>query len=513
MIKRDPSPRRLKAVLLVGALALSPICSSPASAAPDPRPNILHIMGDDHPWASYGFMSKIDRRQAPWDAGNASVDTFVTETASRALLQHPDLPAIDQGLAPDCQPLVDCAPDDLTCDRSCDTGTPTFDWLAARGAVFPVGYVSHPVCVESFRSTQTGLYTTQFIDSDELETKIGNYLTTAGYITFGYGKIWQRGYADIGFDVGPVIRAEALARAHVASASSDPDVKRTARAYERVAESGDRTKVRVRFGLGALAKFFEIYYDPAVFPDPDTRPPWFIWYSPRLPHAPFGLGRDFRYEDGSQFSKGLKRGPKFYGNIRLLDSRLTDLFLAIDEQGAMAKTLIFYQNDNGSLLPNSKKGVGDNGFRTVVLASGPGIAPNQVLPQLVHGVDFMPTYMDYACEGISSMLCMTSPLWQGQSMRPLLEPGWAGPSVLPPEQNGPFTGRRYVFSPKIPENKVYVHSYDNYRMTRDVTTGDLALYDLFVDPDETAPILRSSLPAVYDRLEDQILNHLPPALN
>jgi len=511
MTKSLPSRRAVRpaALLLLAAFAWAPA----AAMAADNRPNILHIIGDDHPWPAYGFLSQIDARKAPWDAGNASVDTFETETSGRALLQHPDMPAIDAANAPACQPLVDCAPDDLNCDRGCDSGTPTFDWLASRGAVFPVGYVSAPVCWDSFRSTQTGLYTTQFVASDSLEPKIGNFLTQAGYVTFGYGKIWQRGYEDIGFSVGSVIRAEALARAHAASNSSDREIKKTARLYEKVADSGDRTKVRIRFGLGALAKFFEIYYDPAVFPDPDTRPPWFIWYSPRLPHAPFGPGKDFRYEAGSDFGKGLKRGPKFYGNIRVLDSLLLDLLLAIDQEGAMAKTLIFYQNDNGSLLPGSKKGTGDNGYRTVVLASGPGIDSNQVLPQLVHGVDFMPTYMDYACEGISVMNCMTSPAWQGQSMRPLVEPGWAGPSLFPPEQNGPFTGRRYVFSPKVPDQLVFVHSYDNYRMTRNTATSHIELFDLLADPDEESPIPRASLPAVYDRLEDQILNHLPAALN
>jgi arylsulfatase A-like enzyme len=512
MTKTDAVRRRSGFPAFLLAAGLMATLAPAATALADPRPNMFFMIGDDHPWSAYGFMAKIERRQAPWDAGNASVDTFETETANRALLQHPNLPIIDAQTPEGCQPLVDCAPDDLACDRSCDLGTPTFDWLASRGAVFPVGYVSHPVCWESFRSTQTGLYTTQFLNNDSLEPKVGNYLTQAGYITFGYGKIWQRGYRDIGFDVGPVIRAEARARAQAASNSSNPEIRKSARDYERVAEAGDRTRVRVRYGLGALAKFFEIYYDPAVFPSPDDRPPWFIWYSPRLPHAPFGAGKDFRYEDGSQFGKGMKRGPKFYGNIRVLDAMMMDIFRTIDDEGALAKTLVFYQNDNGALMPGSKKGTGDNGYRTVVMVSGPGIAPNQVLPQLVHGIDFMPTFMDYACEGISPMLCPTSSSWRGQSMRPLLEPGWVGPSLYPPETNGPFTGRRYVFSPKVPDRLVFVHSYDNYRMSRNLTTGALALYDLSADPDETVAIPRAMLPAVYDRLQDQIVNQLPVEL-
>ena len=458
-------------------------------------------------------MAKIDRRQAPWDSANASANNFFAETAGRSLLQHPDTPAIDKDTPPGCQPLLDCLVDDLTCDRSCDTGTPTFDWLAARGAVFPVGYVSHPVCVESFESTESGLYTTQFGLINGAYPMIGNILTSAGYITLGHGKIWQKGYGELGFDVGPVVRAEALRRQEAARASPDSDVRRSARNYGRIAKSGDRRKKRARAEFDTLAKFFEIYYDPAVFPNPAVRPPWFVWYSPHLPHGAFGAGRDYRWESTSEFTgKGMNRGPRLYGNIRVLDKQLHDLFSMMQPYGELEKTQIFYQNDNGFLLPGSKRGDRENGYRTVVLASGPGIAPGQVMPQLVHAIDFLPTFVDYACEGIPVSQCLTHGAWAGQSMRPFLQPGWSGTSLFPPENNEGFVGRRYVFSPKVPSRRIFARSFDGYRMDYDPTRGSFDLYDIVADPDEVNTIPRSVLPEVYDRLQDQVLNHAPAAL-
>lgn len=484
-----------------------------ASAQVGPRANVLLVMGDDHPWPAYGFMAKIARQQPPWDLSNPSVANFVTETAGRSLNQHPDMPAIDKDTPPGCQPLLTCAPDDLDCDRSCDTGTPTLDWLAARGAVFPVGYVTHPLCIPSFHSTQSGLYTTQFGLNGGVYPMIGDFINSAGYITLGHGKIWQHGYEEIGMDVGPVIREEAKRRARLAKSSPDADVRRSAREYEKVASSGDRTKIRARFGLGALAKFFEIYYDPAVFPNVAERPPWFVWYSPRLPHGPFGPGRDYIRESKAEFTgQAMSRGPRYYGNIRLLDVRLHELFKAIQSYGALEQTYIFYQNDNGTLLPDSKRGDGENGYRSVMLASGPTIAPNQLLPQLVHGIDMLPTFMDYVCDGISPLYCLTNSAWVGQSMRPILEPDWTGTSFFPPENNGGFVGRRYVFSPRVPTPRVFVRSFDGYRMERDLTNGTFTLTDVVGDPDEEYEIPRSTLPEVYDRLKDQLENHLPGGL-
>lgn len=475
-------------------------------------------MGDDHPWPAYGFLAKIARREAPWDAGNSSVDDFFAESGGRALLQHPDFPTIDRDTPAGCQPLIDCGLDDATCDRSCDTGTPNFDWLASRGAVLPIGYVTQPHCIESFRSTLSGLYATQFHDSGRLPSgpMMGDYLTSAGYLAMGYGKIWQKSYKDLGFDVGDDVRFEADLRADALARVHTREARVARKAYLAITKSGDRTKFRARRELGALGKFLEIYYDPATFAAPEERPPWFLWYSPHLPHSPFGQGKDYQRETTADFQGSAKTiGVNVYGNVRVADERLGEVLRLLGEHGALDDTLILYQNDNSFGMPNSKSGDGENGYRTAILASGPGIDPNGVLPQLVHAVDLLPTMMDYACEGLPSGQCLTNSEWAGQSMRPFLEPSWPGPSLYPPEQNGAFLGRRYVYAGWPSPLRIFSHSFDGYHMayTPNSTGGLFELYDIVDDPDENDPIPRAALPEVFDRLQDQMLNHRPPALN
>lgn len=488
--------------------------ASPAEAQPVNRPNILFIMGDDHLWPGYGFMAKIDRRQAPWDAGNASVDDYFAESGGRGRFQHPDFPALDADTPPSCEPLVDCGLTDGTCDRSCDTGTPSFDWLASRGAVFPVGYVTQPHCIESFRSLLTGLYATQFHAKGSIasEPMMGHYLVSAGYLAMGYGKIWQKSYRDIGFDAGEDMRFEAQLRANALKGVKGKAARTARKSYLAIGKAGDRTKFRARRELGALGKFLEIYYDPITFAsDP---PPWFMFYSPHLPHSPFGQGKGYQRESPSDFpGKGGNLAVNVYGNIRVTDERIGDVMRELAKYGALDDTLIFYLNDNGFLLPNSKFGDGENGVRTPILVSGPGIAPNQVMPQLVHAVDVLPTMMDYACEGLAPGQCLMGSDWAGQSMRPFLEPSWGGVSMYPPEQNGAFTGRRYLFAGWPRPLNLLLHSFDGYHMLfYPNTSGKMTMYDVVNDPDQLQPITRSDLPEVWDRLEAQMLNR-PSYLN
>jgi arylsulfatase A-like enzyme len=455
-------------------------------------------MGDDHPWPAYGFMAKIARGAAPWDATNDSLATFETITQGRMPLQHPALPAIDAATPPGC----------ATGDRGCDTGTPNFDALAARGAVFPLAYVSHTRCVESFRSTLTGLLTTQFgtlgtPDRPDFEPKMGDFITgQAGYISYGYGKLWNKSYSAIGFDVGESIRQEAVARAAAAKAQATPPnrkfFKREMREWNYVATAGERSKKAPRDGLHSLAKFFELYYDPSIHDgDPDDesiRPPWLVWYSPRLPHAPMTKDEKYVREDKSEFAIGGAKGPRMFGNIRRLDELIGELIEVIDSYGELDNTLIVYQSDHGALLHGSKASEGENGYRTVVLASGPGIAPGQVMPQMLHGMDMLPTIRDYACEGAG---CGPAPAyWLGTSFRSYLEGGASVP------------GRTFLFTPKVRPFRRFVRTVDGYRLTNSVKHASFKLYDVFADPDERVDLSENGLGA-FDRLRAAVESQFP----
>ncbi|MFT5041360.1 MAG: arylsulfatase A-like enzyme [Hyphomicrobiaceae bacterium] len=493
-------PRWASTSLLALLAVVCFLPAAPASAASGPRPNIFFIMGDDHPWPDYGFMSKLQDRDAPWDVSNPSANTYYAETTrgdgTKPPQLHPDHPRIDAVSAVNCAEVSAGGANRLSTEfKACeaaDTGTPNFDWLAQRGAVFPLAYVSHARCIESFASTLTGFYTTQLDDpANGGADRIGNYLQPTGYISFGYGKIWDRGYELIGFDVGSIVRNEAEIRT---KAPKDVDDRRARREYRKVTNSGDRSKSRPRKGIGALQRFFDIYYDPAVYPDANTRPPWFIWYSPRLPHAPLNTGKDFVMETRDQFGKQSRgKGPRLFGNMRVLDIRLGEIFDELESEGDLENTIIIYQNDNGYILPDSKRGKGENGYRTPFMISGPGIPPNQILPHLAIAVDLLPTIMDYACEGAPS--CPSSPDWKGSTLRPIME------------TSTPVTGREYVFAPKIRPLKTFVRSIDGYRLMRN-ETGVYFLYDMYNDPNEEVNLVTTE-PAIFARLKDQLDNNSP----
>ncbi len=378
-----------------------------AAAAPATQPNIIFIIGDDHPWPAYGFMKAID------DSG-----TFPTPT------QHPDLPAIE---------------------------TPNLDRLANRGVVFPVGQTSATVCIPSFRSTLTGLYTKDFNEDEFSERKMPQYLGDEGYVSYGYGKIWNRSYLDAGFTAG-----------------------------------GRRTKREPRSTLDPLWEFV------------DSRgagsPPWLIWYSPRLPHGPYGDSKEFRDQfDKQSFARAGAKGVKVYANVMLLDFWIGELLDGLESRGLDQDTLIVWQgSDNGFLLRGSKKRQGENGFRTIISVSWPAQIPSEtVLPQMVHAVDIVPTLIDYAGGTAPGSL-------PGQSMRPYIE-------------NPALPGREYLFTLKVRPLRRFLRTRDGLRFGSLDTSGKkFILHDLATDPDEEVnliddPTYAAQIPDFKQALDDWFL--------
>ena len=100
-------------------------------------------------------------------------------------------------------------------------------------------------------------------------------------------------------------------------------------------------------------------------------------------------------------------------------------------------------SDNGFLMRNSKDRHGENGFRTPILASWPGvIPPNLVLPQMAHATDLVPTIIDYAGGTPIAHL-------DGQSFRPYIE-------------NPTLPGREYLFSAQLPTGR-FLRTRDGMR--------------------------------------------------
>lgn len=368
------------AASLVFAIALSSTLA--LAQSPATQPNVIFIMSDDHPWPVYGFMKKIQ------DSGTFPVPT-----------QHPDFPPIH---------------------------TPNLDRLAARGAVFPVAASAQSRCIPSYRAALTGLLP-QPNGSIEGQTdlRIPTLLAGTGYISYGYGKLWNS-YELAGFTHG-----------------------------------GLRDWDAPRVTLDPLWTFVD-----ARQPD---GPPWFLWYGPRLPHQGYRESQQFRdLFPRELFNERSGTAQRHYANVMLLDFWIGQLLDGLEARGLDDKTLIVYMSDNGYLMRNSKDRHGENGFRTPILVSWPGvIPPNLVLPQMAHAVDLVPTLLDYAGGTMQNTL-------DGHSLRPYIE-------------NPSLPGRDYLFSFQLPLVR-FLRTRDGIRYG--LRSGRQEIFDLKVDPDEEKNLVR-----------------------
>jgi uncharacterized sulfatase len=369
------------------------------AAASDARPNIMFIMSDDHPWPAFGFMKTIQ------DSGTFPVPT-----------QHPDYPPID---------------------------TPNLDRLAARGAIFPVGASAASKCIPSYRSLLTGLYPLgRSRENDASDLKVPAHLAGAGYISYGFGKMWST-FENAGFTHGGV---------------RDWDAPRVT--------------------LDPIWGFIDARDEGG--------PPWFVWYGPRLPHE--GYTESERYRalfPTSLFKDRGEVGRKHYANIMLLDYWIGQLLDGIEARGLNENTLIVLMSDNGYLMRNSKDRSGENGVRTPFLVSLPSVIPaNLVLPQMVHSVDVLPTLLDYAETAPPAGI-------DGTSMRQYIE----DPSL---------PGRDFLFS-RFGKQLLFLRSRDGFRFglrngrseLYDLTVDPDELNNLASHPD-----YRARVPALQHALSD-----------
>lgn len=306
--------------------------------------------------------------------------------------------------------------------------TPNLDRLADRGTTFPVGSSGATVCIPSFRSALIAKYLKD-------DTRDGNALfmgdflnNAAGYISYGFGKLWGD-YPVSGFTHG-----------------------------------GIRTKKLPRTTLDPLWNFVD---DQAAQHPAGDGPPWFIWYSPRLPHGPFRESQQFwDLFPKSLFKERRALGQRLYANVLLLDFWIGELMDGLTARGIDQNTMIFTMNDNGYLMPRSKRGIIENGFRTPIMLSWPGQIPaGQIGQQMVHAVDFIPTALDYMGAPIPEEL-------EGQSLRQWID-------------NPGDPGREYLLNHKLRPPRRFLRTRDGLRFrTKKDGHKKIDLFDLTVNPNE-----------------------------
>jgi arylsulfatase A-like enzyme len=188
--------------------------------------------------------------------------------------------------------------------------------------------------------------------------------------------------------------------------------------------------------------------------------PFFLMYSPNLPHAGYVPTPFFREHfcltsacspPSSVRGKRAKIPAKYYANVEALDYGLSALVKhlkrsCVCENGQKKSlydtTIIAFLTDNGWMLPKSKGTqntddlAGENGFRTPLIVSLPEhrlppsdpahLAPAVFTDQLVHATDVTRTLLAYADNGSNKVRIP----WdlKGTDLRPVIaNPGSAAP--------------------------------------------------------------------------------------
>ncbi|RZV36472.1 MAG: sulfatase, partial [Acidimicrobiales bacterium] len=268
--------------------------------------------------------------------------------------------------------------------------TPHLDKLASESALFPNGYVPSSLCRASLATLITGKYAFDhgicFNDAPDgvpyestfrfLETQvpIPQALKSAGYRSLQTGKFWEGVYTNGGFTDGMT------------------EVRRAGVKGLRI---GRKTMEPIEQFLGDVCQ-----------------QPFFLWFAPYLPHAPFDAVESYKEPFRG---KGLgQRTIGYYANISWLDDTVGELMALLEENGKADNTVIMFIVDNGWLPnrdgesfrdlqnrilrfdPRSKSSPYEGGVRTPVFVKWPEQIPVGQYDNLVSSIDLFPTTLAMA---------------------------------------------------------------------------------------------------------------------
>ena len=110
------------------------------------------------------------------------------------------------------------------------------------------------------------------------------------------------------------------------------------------------------------------------------------------PHAP--------YEPPGELARRFRDAP-YDGEIAFVDTQLARLLRALEEKGALARTVVLATADHGESLGEHGEGthglfVYDSTLRVPWIVAGPGVAAGRMSATVARGIDALPTLLDYA---------------------------------------------------------------------------------------------------------------------
>lgn len=298
--------------------------------------------------------------------------------------------------------------------------TPELDRLAREGMVFTHAFNSASVCRPSLQTLLTGLDPIQWEahlfrtsrknpGSVEQLHEIVHFdtlpeaLARRGYRSFQGGKLFNGTYREAGFEAGEVDENASFDSRYFGGGSA--------------------------FGRPSIDSMWR-------FVDADRSRPFFVWFAPSLPHAPYDPAEDdlapYRDLDIDSLSR------LYLGNVTRFDALLGRLRRGLEDRRLASNTLIVFLSDNGidsglqAARPmeqfagraGGKLSPYELGFRTPLVFHWPGhIAGGRSDSRLLTSADVPATLLELA--GAPPL-----PNRLGQSLAPLLTTG----SSLPPRK-------------------------------------------------------------------------------
>jgi len=386
--------------------------------------------------------------------------------------------------------------------------SPTLDGLAQRGVVFDAAYCPSPICAPSRAAMMTGRHVHTIGVWDNAAPLASDWPTVAhsfraaGYRTVACGKLhyvgpdqyhgfeerWTQDIYPATFDWTRSNRAEVA----VNPGQNIHQVMRAGIGRSNDMDYDDEALFRATYGLQRLARR-------------EDRRPWFLCVSFSNPHPPYVCPEAYwnRYSDDDvdlpaipddyldrehDYVKWLRRHGSFdrlvpddicraarrstLGRVSMLDDALGRILALIDELGFADDTVVLYTSDHGDMMGEHglwfKNAAYEWSSRVPLMVAGPGIEPRREA-EIVSLLDLGPTLCGLA--GIEPIYDVTD----GRDVSDLVmgaRPSGDGLAVMENYGEGVWRGWRMV---RRGQYKLNV-----------VPDCEPELFDLDADPDEWA---------------------------
>lgn len=257
--------------------------------------------------------------------------------------------------------------------------TPNIDRLASEGVLFTNAFASAPVCAPSRAAIITGMY----------QNAIG-----AQHMRTGFGRLPE--YPGPYETVPP----------HYVKAF--PEYLRAAGYF-----TSNAAKTDYQFG-NPFTVWDDIGQNAHWRNRPDPEQPFFSVFNIEVTHEgqlfsqaarsrplmtdPASVEVPPYYPDTPEVRREL---AILYDNIALMDRRVGEILVQLEEDGLADNTIVFFWSDHGDGLPRAKRSPYDAGHRIALIVRfpeslAPAVAAGSVNDELVSAIDFAPTVLSLA---------------------------------------------------------------------------------------------------------------------